>query len=308
MIIVGAGMAGLLAARMLAHRQPVVVDVQPTLPNNHSAVLRFASPLIGELLGIEFKKVNLIKSVLPWKNPVADTLAYAMKNTGIYASDRSISLRERSATSERWIAPADLIKRMSTNVDIRFNTPHDFTSGEKVLSTIPMPSLMRALDYPRKIEFRYRHGLNVVVELKNCDAYASLLIPDPSTPISRISITGSEMVIELPGTSRSDYSDEALLCHALWSADLMGIRSGSVTGFQVKEQRYAKIVAIDEDERRAFIHWASTVKGKAWQLGRFATWRPGLLLDSLPHDIRLIDKWMRSRTPAADIEMYEARQ
>src|SRR5262245_44457249 len=100
LIIVGAGMAGLLDARMIQHHKPIVVESQASLPNNHSAVLRFASPIIGDVLGLEFKKVNLVKAALPWRNPVADAMAYSKKNLGSYHSDRSMVLRERAETTE----------------------------------------------------------------------------------------------------------------------------------------------------------------------------------------------------------------
>ena len=48
---------------------------------------------------------------------------------------------------------------------------------------------------------------------------------------------------------------------------------------------------IDEELRKDFIYWA-TDKHNIFSLGRFATWRPGLLLDDLVKDIRLIDKWI----------------
>src|SRR5215203_7178321 len=118
-VIIGAGMAGLLAANMLRNLNPVVLERQPSLPNNHSAVLRFGSPLVGEVLGIPFKRVKMIKATLPWSNPVADSLAYAKKVTGTYRSDRSLPTMPVEA--ERWIAPPDLIERMADGIDIYFN-------------------------------------------------------------------------------------------------------------------------------------------------------------------------------------------
>src|SRR4051812_33221531 len=116
-VIIGAGIAGLLAANILKHHRPIVLEAQERLPNNHSAVLRFRTNRVGEVLGIPFKKVKVLKATLPWKNPVADSLAYAHKCLGTYRSDRSIP--ERPEEVERWVAPPDLIKRMANMVDIR---------------------------------------------------------------------------------------------------------------------------------------------------------------------------------------------
>ena len=59
--VIGAGLAGLLAGNMLRHRDPVIHEVQPSLPNNHSAVLRFRSSAVGDVLNIPFQKVKMIK-------------------------------------------------------------------------------------------------------------------------------------------------------------------------------------------------------------------------------------------------------
>ena len=48
--IIGAGMAGLLAANMLRHRDPVILEAQKSLPNNHHALLRFRSSVVGDVL------------------------------------------------------------------------------------------------------------------------------------------------------------------------------------------------------------------------------------------------------------------
>ena len=39
--------------------------------------------------------------------------------------------------------------------------------------------------------------------------------------------------------------------------------------------------AIDETLRRRWLYWCSTERGVCYNLGRFATWRPGLLADDL---------------------------
>jgi hypothetical protein len=307
--IIGAGMAGLLAARMLRHHDPVVLEAQDKLPNNHSAVLRFRSPAVGDVLGIDFMRVKMIKSYLPWKNPVADSMAYANKNGGTYRSDRSI-VSSGIETNERWIAPPDLIERMAEGVSIKFSAPYDFSSiDDKVVSTIPMPVLGKAMGHPiPPFFFESIPGLNVRARIDKCEAYVSLMIPDPQIPFSRVSITGDELIVEVPRIdfAGSQWVDPVSKETAFMAAELLGIdreRLGEVSG---TPQRYAKILPIDESWRRDFIYWASTVKGRAYSLGRFATWRPGLLMDDLIKDIRLIDGWIKSRTSAYDQESHEA--
>jgi hypothetical protein len=261
-------------------------------------------------LGIPFRKVNLIKSTLPWQNPVADALSYAKKNLGRYESDRSVT--RGATTAERWIAPEDLIAQMAEGLEVKLSTPYKFAQGQpKVISTIPMPTLMQALNYPRmdKINFRYAAGVNVTAKVKDCDAFATINVPDPKVPYSRVSVTGDRLIVEFPNCYLN-YSLEAQIefkREAASAAFLLGIDASDLSELEIVTQRYHKIAPIDEGERKNFVHWASTTRGAAWQVGRFATWRPGLQLDSLIHDIRLVERWMTSSSSDADAEMHMRR-
>ena len=289
MKIIGAGMAGLLAANMLHRMKPVVLECQTSLPNNHSAVLRFGSEKVSDALGIPFKKVKMIKDTLRWRNPIADALMYSFKCSGIYRSDRSIPTSPISEA--RWIAPSDLIQRMAANVEIRFNcdfAPRMIEAGCPIVSTIPMPALMRLLDYPERPKFEYIGGVNIRATLSSVDAYVSVYVPDPKYSFNRISLTGNELIIEIARKPSGLIIDDVIL----QVGEILGLqhtwRIDQVTSSQ---QQYAKIQPIDDDLRKEFQHWA-TDKFGIFSLGRFATWRPGLQLDDLVQDIRKIEGWI----------------
>lgn len=286
--IVGAGMAGLLAANMLAPKRPKLFEKQPELPNNHSAVLRFRTSIIGDVLGIEFKKVMLIKSVVTWRNPVADSLAYSLKNTGTSRSDRSVNAG--LVVEHRYIAPADLIGRMAAGADITYDHNYEFGTAGPIISTIPMNTLMRWLDYPgwRQIEFSYTKGTNLHACIADCDAYVSLIFPDPDLPFSRVSITGDDLAVE--GKEELEEMHLNDVCMQL------GIDPSRLSAITRHEQPYAKINPIDDNVRRQFMFWATTQRN-IYSLGRFATWRPGLLLDDLVQDVRIIDKFINRNDP-----------
>jgi hypothetical protein len=290
--IIGAGMAGLLAANMMNHLKPTIYEKQKELPNNHSAVLRFRSSIVGDVLGLQFKKVTMIKGVVPWLNPVADALAYSTKNGGVARSDRSVI--QGLVTDDRYIAPPDLIAHMASNANIRYGYDYFESSGvpmlpaTAIISTIPMPSLMQVLQYPGRsaIKFNYRDGINLHANISDCDAYCSLLFPNPDLPFSRLSITGDDLIVE--GNTKMDEDDLNYVALAL------GIDYRRFMNITRHVQRYHKINPIDDDARRDFIFWATT-EHNVFSLGRFATWRPHLLLDDLVQDVRLIDKFIRKR-------------
>jgi hypothetical protein len=285
MIIVGAGLAGLLAANMLDIYNPDVYERQSILPNNHSSVLRFRSSIVGDTLRVPFKRVQIIKATLPWRNTVADALAYADKNLRKLRSDRSITFDPKD--NVRYIAPPDLIKRMAYRANIHFQQEITFPLANEhiIISTVPMPALMEALSYTKsnEVKFEYEHGTNIKARITDCDAYISLLIPDPTIPFSRLSITGDELIIEGNGS----VSLEKTLTQA---TDILGISLDRLSHITKVEQKYFKILPIDNDERKRFIAWA-TDNFNIYSLGRYATWRPQLLLDDLVQDIRLIEKW-----------------
>jgi hypothetical protein len=285
--IIGAGMAGLLAANILRRHKVTVLEKQAELPNNHHAVLRFKSDEIGHLLGIPFKKVNMIKTYMPSMNVVADSLAYSKKVTGKYLSNRSII--EGTVTAERWIAPIDLIERMAENVLISFNT--EWTPRVKaqipipVISTIPMPQLMNILGYEDKGFFSSVPGIVFTGRVLDCDAYVSVLFPG-GEPYSRATITGDQLIIEFP--NMAEMPETIDIARAYWA---LGLSDSVVLDSEFKRQPYFKITEIDEAERKKFMRWATVTHG-IYSLGRYATWRPKLLLDDLVEDIRKIEGWI----------------
>ena len=283
--VVGAGLAGLLAANMLRRHNVTVYEKQTSLPNNHHAVLRFRTPDVGNVIGVQFKKVNMIKSYLSYyNNIVANSLSYSKKTNGYYISDRSIT--SGTVISERYVAPPDLIEIMSDKIDIRYGENFNFTSDIKgpVISTIPMPVLMQALGYECNETFKSTKGIVATAKIENCDSYASILIPGPGI-VSRATITGDTLMIECSDSKKITDHDLDIVIHNL------GIEFHDVSKFEFSEQKYFKITEINESVRHNFMKYA-TVNFGIYSLGRFACWRPKLLLDDVVHDVRKIEQWI----------------
>ena len=310
MIIVGAGLSGLIAASMLREECSGIFEQQQALPNNHSALLRFRTSVVGDAVGIPFRKVRVMKAIHPWRNPVADALAYSLKAAG-RAQLRSI-VGAAGEVEERFIAPSDFIARLGAQTcgkfvfgqslkDAILASTKTFPGAEPIISTVPMPVLMEALGWGAIGEvpaFGHQPGEVITVDLPKAEinVCVTVYLPNPEIRPYRASITDNRLIIEMTDANSSLVGDlvktpegiisQALDALGLWSPSLM---SFCVREFQRKQMTYAKIVPIDEGVRRRFVMWASSVHG-IYSLGRFATWRPSLLLDDVVNDVRVIQR------------------
>jgi 2-polyprenyl-6-methoxyphenol hydroxylase-like FAD-dependent oxidoreductase len=66
-VVVGAGMAGLLAGSMLRKDCPLILEARERLPHNHSAVLRFRSSIVGDTVRQIQKLISDPGSAYPHK-------------------------------------------------------------------------------------------------------------------------------------------------------------------------------------------------------------------------------------------------
>ena len=308
MNIIGAGMAGLLAGGMIRDQSVSIWESASSLPNNHSAVLRFRSSIVGDALDIPFKKVKMMKTTYPWRNPVADAMAYSMKTNGT-ASLRSVT-DANGEISERYIAPENLIQELRKRVtgavffDVKIGSDELEGMSKPIISTVPMPVLMKLLKYEDIPKFSYVNGFNINCTVPQSDAYVSVYVPNPYRQFNRVSLTGQKLTIEFsfPELNNEELKDEAdcirndasaielLVLDALYC---LGMEDCEWQDAKLSMQPYSKILPIDEGERRRFILWASDNFG-IYSLGRFATWRPGLLMDDVVNDVRVIRKIIKN--------------
>lgn len=290
-LIAGAGMAGLLAANLLRGRQVTILERQSALPNNHHAVLRFRSRSVSDETGIPFRQVRVFKSC-DEPDPVKAGVLYAHKVLGRYEMRSALKLE----AADRFIAPPDFISRMSRGQMIRYriDAAKEMGKGAPFISTMPMSALMDALDYPGpRPAFRSSAGWTIKARIQHCDLFVTRYVTSPDMPFYRVSVTGDELMVEGVGHPPPETQLEKML----WDAcGPLGISPMYVTDITCHPSQYAKLISLSPEDRRAaddFIFWATITHG-VYSLGRFATWRPGLLLDDLVNDIRKIERWIDS--------------
>lgn len=298
--IAGAGLSGLIAANLMKHRFTIEVhEKAKEVPNNKPAVLRFRSDVLANALDIPFRKVRVIKDVAEHGNAVKNAMIYSRRTTGTLRSDRSVPLGPEVV--DRYIAPLDMVKRLSEDINIVTGSDaFGARTGGPIISTVPMPVLITKfqaeLPWRDVPEFAYTKGYVLSFRVKDCDAFASLYCPQ-DMDVSRISITGDEVTAEYPwSNSIYDLTVDSAATLQRAAAEVcanLGISSLRIQKDTVviKPQQYAKIQPIDDRFRKNFIAWL-TDKKNIYSLGRFATWRPTLLLDDLVNDVRMITKFI----------------
>jgi len=293
MYIIGAGMAGLLAAHYFRHRDPSILEAQPELPLNHEALLRFRSSTVGEITGVPFRSGTVRKSIVAFDTftdkatPYLANL-YSRKVTGRVMNRSIWSLDECT----RFVAPPDLIRRMAKGLDINyFATVDDLDHIRKlaaegpVISTIPMPMMMRIVGWRDVPAFESRPIWSIQAKIIDppCDVFQTIYYPDPAVPQYRASITGDTLLVEFirePPTI-GEVLDRVVDDFGLGPVRWIGPEP-------LKKQRYGKINPINEDLRREFIYTMTREYG-IYSLGRFATWRQ-ILLDDVAKDCEVISK------------------
>ncbi len=294
MKIYGAGMAGLIAGHMFRRFEPEIHEIQPELPNNHEAVLRFRSEAVSIATGIPFRRVRVYKQVM-YKSEVYVGEVMPPKINNQYSLKVTGQVLNRSIVNldpvDRWIAPVDFVDQLSNGLDIRYSSSLNIDRLDKEeikISTIPMPVLVKYFDTPgcftSILNFAFKPTWNVVVDFASpqIDVHQTTYFPESKYPYYRATLTGSRLIIEYIEEPKDMPSDT----HEVMSA--LGIPRYVAREYRKQRMEYGKIVPVDSAARKQIIRHA-TEKYQCYSLGRFATWRQ-ILLDDIVNDIKVIEQ------------------
>jgi len=286
MIILGAGLSGLIAATI--NPQAKVFEASSRDKQSHRAVLRFRTPAVGDAVGIPFRKIRVYKNIWvdgKFYDPnVQLSNWYSSKVAGGYF-DRSIW---KTDAVDRYIAPEDFILRLIDQVGERvdWETPIEELPKDKVIiSTIPMNKILALANIakPDTVDFRFSPIRVQRFRVKNADVFQTIYYPSPGTAAYRASITGDLLIVESvddAGYVSSDLTDVL---------DSFGVTESDIEVIDTNhKQSYGKIAPIDENFRRFVVEILSQKHG-IYSLGRFATWR-NILLDDVLQDLNVVKR------------------
>jgi hypothetical protein len=289
--IIGAGLSGLIAA---CHIPDIPIHEAGNGNAEHKALLRFRSEAVAQATGIPFKPVTVHKAIqyegttYMQCTPRLANL-YAEKVIGFMSGDRSIwNLKSET----RYIAPEDFHERLvhRHRARIRLNTRLDRVERDQshaIISTIPLPAILAACGLAAPSDMSFQASPIQVSRYRlrrGSDLHQTIYFPQPNVRVYRASITGDLLIIEQAHAAAAFTGSDDLgyVCSAF------GISPNEVERIEQVNQRYGKIVNIDNDVRRALLHKLS-VEFNVFSIGRFACWR-NILLDDIIKDIGIVQK------------------
>jgi len=285
MIIIGAGMAGLLAG--VLNPGAVIYEAGPERESDHKAIFRCKKPDIGKMVGTPFKEVTVHKAIWSDNKEVSPTPRiahmYSKKVTGTISA-RSI-FDTFSAT--RYIPPDDFIHQLKKRCNIEYNTTFDqelksMHCNEPIISTIPLFNMLK--HFPTvdiQENFIYQPIYANQVRIPNCNSQCTIYYPDPNLNLYRASICGDTLITE--GVQPLCQTDFLRVFESM-GLPIEDRHGGSIVNHK---QRFGKIIPINEEKRKNSIT-RLTLEFGIYSLGRFATWRPKVMMDDILEDIFVI--------------------
>lgn len=291
MNIIGAGLSGLICGALNA--QSRIYERNKSDFVSHRAVLRFRDDKIAKSLGLTFRKVTVRKAI--WADGIE--VAPSPRWANLYSEKVRDVLTDNSiwnvAPSERFIAPDDLHGILAEICGNRVSWGVDVTAGllmelqeqpVPLVSTIPLPYLLKMLDWTAPFKFRYETILVDRFNIEDCDLFQTIYFPEPDLDIYRATLTGSLLTIEAATDAapiRDWEIDVVKTAFGLNWIDLQPVLANH-------KQSFGKIAPVPEGPRKALLHALTQTMG-VYSLGRFATWR-NILLDDIYDDIGAIRK------------------
>ena len=287
-MIVGAGMAGLIAAHLMPRHEVYELE-EARKDNPHKALLRFRSSAVADATGVEFRPVTIHKGIWldgTWQQPT-------IENANLYALKVIGKLTERSiwdlAPAQRWIAPDDFYERLVDGLGTRIHwgctaSPVDAQhSAEPFITTAPMPATLAALGITDHPDFSFAPIFVKRYRVAGCDVHQTVYFPTKDHSLYRASITGDVLICEFAKdpAGESGWSEDVVDAFALNDCEVSSASEDA-------RQEFGKLVPIPDVVRKRLIGTLTTRAG-VYSLGRYATWR-NILLDDVVKDALVIKR------------------
>lgn len=294
-------MAGLIAAHYFRNHKPYIIERQKSIPDNHSAVLRFRTDAVSRIVGIPFRQITVRKAIVHDQHFLDGPNPYAANQYSLKVAN---AILDRSVwnvdAATRYVAPGDFTKQMVNglnNIELgnsaAIKTILDKNRKEPVISTIPMPALMDMVSWKDKPTFGYMPIWVITgdIIMPEVNVNQTIYFTSLDVPEYRASLVGNHIIIECCSEPCEEGGELSVIHQVL---DFFGIpmATASVENVRMRRQQYGKITPIDDSPRKEFMY-TMTREYNVYSLGRFATWKQ-ILLDDVCHDLEVISSMITS--------------
>jgi hypothetical protein len=318
-LVVGAGLAGTMVARMLSSHSKILVVDQRKTPDtrNHWALLRFRDLEVARALGVTVREIEVEKAVY-WRGSLHYTPNITMNN--LYSIKAYGSIGNRSLRSigvaKRYLPtstpqPTDCLwgaKLVSINKKVAKFAYEDGTTFlvryGVCVSTIPMAALIDSLELITNEMPMPSHAImSEPITVMRLELGRSLMstvnqtiyFPENRFHTYRATLEGSTLIVEAIG----DESKDSILEEYEEICSVFGLPStlSNLTSFRkigdenFHVQPIGKINEMDDEIRRDIIYQL-TDHYSIYSVGRFATWRP-IRADQLVKDVQKVERMIR---------------
>jgi len=289
--IIGSGIAGCMAANYFKNEDITIIEKNNKVSFNyeHNAIMRMKDVSAGLILGNKLKKIKIEKNYL-FNKKLFNKPNILMKNK--YSLKVSNKLCNRSIdnfdNSFRYIFadknnPLERFNVIYGSEIISFN---EF-DGNIFISTIPLPDILKILKINHDIDFNILKKSIKIIKLKlninTSNLYQTIYIVDDYYNAYRATLQDGEIIFEFIYKDDCDYFKE--MCELLY---YFGLKYCDEE-YEILDNKNGKIIEIDDEWRKGIIA-ELTEKYNIYSLGRYAIWKPGLMIDDLVQDLKIISK------------------
>ena len=312
-VIIGAGLAGLIAGHVFPMAK--IVEARKSPHREHTALLRFRSNTVGEVVGVPFNEVTVHKGIYSCGKFVNPNIMVA----NLYSQKVVGRIEPRSILNvdccKRFVAPDDMYSELEHKLSSRISYGYTISSDDlmdnyvkinddrvRYISTMPMKLIFDLVIgtipdrlYSNAPKFEYNGIRTVRWTIVGANAHQTIYYPDHSTPLYRASLVGDILTAEcVAHAGELPYTQDATPPGVIEIiSESFGISKNDLASEHVSMQKYGKISDISDEWRTEFIRFL-TEKYGVYSLGRFATWKPKLL-DDVIKDAREVASLIRSQ-------------
>lgn len=322
-VVIGSGIAGCLAANFFKAEEVVVVEKSPKINFNssHNAVMRMGDQRIGLILGSRLKKIE-VKKEFYWDGviykdpPISAKNSYSLKVSGII-QERSI----KRPSGGRYLFDEDknylkgIRRHFSSEVikiEDKFLELKDLVSSriyreeyDVCISTIPLFSLGKIIGWEEfDVFFDLRRVYTCVFDIGksfpvSSEVNQTIYVSDICFDMYRATLQGCKMIFEFVGLEEEKENKER---EGKWGKEIIEIMAlfgipnpilyFDPDEFEFKRNSQGKISKIDEGKRKGILS-SITEEYNLYSLGRYATWKPQLMVEDLVQDLERIREMIK---------------